>query len=98
MLEPLVNGRTIFVTHTPARGSLDLVYEENVGSLAIARFLQRKQVLAHIHGHIHTTFGRDHNRFNVASAGLCRAISMEIPSLTHDLLAYDSSLLIGPKV
>ncbi len=98
ILEPLVDKRTIFVTHGPARGSLDLLYEEHVGSLAIAKFLEHTPVLAHIHGHIHTKFGRDGNHFNVAAAGVCRAISIEFPSLIHSLLAYDSSLLIGPIV
>jgi Icc-related predicted phosphoesterase len=92
VLEPLVDGSTIFVTHAPAWGSLDLCYEENVGSLAIAQFLQRKPVLAHIHGHIHERFGQDGNHFNVAAAGVCRAVSIELPSLVRTVLTYSPNL------
>jgi Icc-related predicted phosphoesterase len=93
LLEPLADESTVFVTHTPAWGSLDLCYEENVGSRAIAQFLQRKPVLAHIHGHIHAKFGRDGNHFNAASAGVCRALRIELPSLVHTVLAYSPSLI-----
>jgi Icc-related predicted phosphoesterase len=93
LLEPLVDESTVFVTHAPAWGSLDLCYEENVGSRAIAQFLQRKPVLAHIHGHIHAKFGRDGNHFNVAAAGVCRAVSIELPSLVHTVLAYTPNLI-----
>jgi len=93
LLEPLVDGSTVFVTHAPAWGSLDLCYEENVGSRAIAQFLQRKPVLAHIHGHIHAKFGRDGNHFNVAAAGVCRAVLIELPSLVHTVLAYSPNLI-----
>lgn len=93
LLEPLVDERTVFVTHAPAWGSLDLCYEENVGSRAIAQFLQRKPALAHIHGHIHEKFGRDGNHFNVAAAGVCRAVLIELPSLVDTVLAYSPNLI-----
>jgi Icc-related predicted phosphoesterase len=93
LLEPLVDERTVFVTHAPAWGRLDLCYEENVGSRAIAQFLQRKPALAHIHGHIHEKFGRDGNHFNVAAAGVCRAVLIELPSLVHTVLAYSPNLI-----
>jgi hypothetical protein len=40
-------------------------------------------VLAHIHGHVHSCFGRDSGHFNVASAGEKRALLIELPLLTH---------------
>ncbi len=55
LLEPLVDEATIFVTYAPSLGSLDLCYDEHVGSHAVAEFLRRKPVLAHIHGHITTS-------------------------------------------
>jgi len=85
-LEPLVDERTVLVTHAPAYGSLDLCYEENVGSRSIAEFLVRNPVLAHIHGHIHHRFGRDGNHFNVAAAGICRAVLIDLPSLHHEVI------------
>lgn len=93
LLEPLVDERTVLVTDAPAWGSLDLCYEENVGSRAIAQFLQRKPALAHIHGHIHEKFDRDGNHFNVAAAGVCRAVLIELPSLVDTVLAYSPNLI-----
>ena len=85
-LEPLVDERTVLVTHSPAFGSLDLCDVGNVGSRSIADLLQRKPVVAHIHGHIHYRFGADGNHFNVASAARCRAMLIEMPSLRHEVL------------
>jgi uncharacterized protein len=87
-LDSLIDERTVFVTHTPAWGSLDLCYEEHVGSRAIAQYLQRKPILAHIHGHIHQRFGREGIHFNVASAGVCRAQLIDIPSLYYCVLNH----------
>ena len=85
-LEPLIDERTVLVTHSPAFGSLDLCDVGNVGSRAIADFLLRKPVLAHIHGHIHYRFGTEEKHFNVASAARCRAMTIELPSLRHEVI------------
>ncbi len=89
-LEPLVDERTVFVTHTPALGTLDRCCEEHVGSRAIADFVRRNPVLAHIHGHVHEEFGRDRHHFNVAAAGCCRALLIELPALDHFVTDYHS--------
>jgi Icc-related predicted phosphoesterase len=91
LLEPLMDERTVLVTHTPAFGCLDLCYEENVGSRSLAELLVRKPVLAHIHGHIHYWFGIDGNHFNVAAAATCRAMLIDLPSLQHEVLRYSES-------
>ena len=88
-LVPLVDGRTVFVTHAPAFGHLDVCFSGSVGSRSIAQFLIQRPVLAHIHGHIHEEFGRDANHFNVASAGTCRAMKIEIPSLDHYVITRE---------
>lgn len=85
-LESLVDRQTVLVTHTPAYGSLDLCDSGSVGSEALAGFLRRKPVLAHIHGHIHYRFGVDRDHFNVASVATCRAMRIELPSLEHTIL------------
>jgi len=82
----LVDERTILVTHTPALGSLDQCDSGNVGSRALAEFLQRKPTMAHIHGHIHYRFGVDGRHFNVASAATCRAMLIDLPSLHHEVI------------
>lgn len=86
LIEPLLDGQTVFVTHSPAFGTLDRVHAgQHVGSRSLAALLQRKPVLAHIHGHIHESFGRDGNHFNVAAAGERRAIAIDLPSLDHEV-------------
>ena len=86
-IEPLLNPQTILVTHTPAFGKADLTFgKEHAGSPSIAALVERRPVLAHVHGHIHESFGRDGNHFNVASAGVCRAMSIDLPSLECQVL------------
>ncbi len=86
-IEPLLDGQTVFVTHSPAFGTLDLVDGgRHVGSRSLAALIERKPVLAHIHGHIHESFGRDGRHFNVAAAGERRAVLIELPSLRHEVL------------
>ncbi len=96
-IETLLDDNTVFVTHTPAWSYLDRSFGESTGSRAVAALLQRKHVLAHIHGHIHHRFGHEGNHFNVACAGMCRAMLIELPSLAHSVVAYETNLLTsGP--
>ena len=89
-LEMLLDPRTVLITHAPAHGTLDSsLADEHVGSRALAALLDRRPVLAHIHGHIHGCFGRDGNRFNVAAAGQRRAYLIELPSLRARVLRED---------
>lgn len=86
-LEHLLDEKTVFVTHSPAYGAADVTYAgDHVGSTSLAALLKRKPVLAHIHGHIHPSFGRDGRHFNVAAAGRRRAMLIEIPSLHYTTL------------
>lgn len=86
-LEPLLDERTVFVTHSPMFGVLDGTYSgERVGSRSLASLLDRRPVLAHIHGHIHDSFGREGNHFNVAAAGQRRAVVIDLASLNHKVL------------
>jgi len=90
-LEALLDERTVFVTHSPAFGTLDRVYGGgHAGSRSLAALLDRKHVLAHIHGHIHESFGRQGRHFNVASAGVRRAVLIELPALNHQVCSGDS--------
>ncbi len=86
-LSELLDARTVLVTHSPAYGELDQVWDHShVGSRSLAALLERKPVLAHIHGHIHECFGRDENHFNVAAAGQRRAVLIDLPSLDSKVL------------
>ncbi len=89
-LEPLLDEPTVLVTHAPAYGFLDLSFGgEHVGCRALADLLDRRPALAHIHGHVHSNFGRDANHFNVAAAGQRRAILIDFPLLHHKVLRAD---------
>jgi len=86
-IEPLLDKATILVTHTPAFGYVDRIYSGyQVGSHALAGMLERVDVLCHIHGHIHHSFGCAENHFNVAASGSCRAMIIDLPSLSHDVI------------
>jgi len=86
-IEPLLDKNTILVTHTPAFGNVDRIYSGyQVGSHALAGMLDRVNIACHIHGHIHHSFGRAGIHFNVAAGGRCRAMIIELPSLSHNVI------------
>jgi Icc-related predicted phosphoesterase len=85
-LSPLITTATVVVTHAPAHGILDQVHGRPVGSPAIADLLARRHFLAHIHGHIHEGFGRSGRHFNVAAAGVRRAMLIDLPDLECQIL------------
>jgi len=95
-LEPLLDGQTVLVTHSPAYGILDRTYSgEAVGSRSLAALLKRRPAMAHIHGHIHESFGRQGKHFNVAAAGCRRAVLIELPSLEHTVIRGTFSMHSG---
>jgi len=84
-LKPLLNQQTILITHYPARGTLD--GESYSGGLeSLRRLIEDSDILAHVHGHVHRTFGRHQRHFNVASAGEKRCMLIELPSTEHEIL------------
>ena len=84
---PLANGQTVFVTHGPARGFLDrTMLGTHAGSTSILEFIEKTGVRAHIHGHIHSGFGRDGRHFNVAALPIARAMLIDIDRMTHRVL------------
>jgi Icc-related predicted phosphoesterase len=95
-LEPLLDEGTVLVTHSPAYGILDRTYSgQAVGSRSLASLLQRRAVLAHVHGHIHESFRSQGKHFNVAAAGRRRAVLLELPSLEHTVLRGTSGVERG---
>jgi uncharacterized protein len=73
-LAPLADERSVFVSHSPAKGHLDLtVLGTHAGSMSILSFVEQHRVRAHIHGHLHSEFGRDGIHFNVAALPLGKA-------------------------
>lgn len=86
-IESNMENNTVLVTHTPAYGYADRIHSEShVGSHALTECLERNDVLCHIHGHIHNSFGRCENHFNVAAGGKRRAMIIDLPSLSHRII------------
>jgi Icc-related predicted phosphoesterase len=86
-LVPLTNACTIFVTHCPAKGFLDrTMLSTHAGSTSVLDFVEKTGVRAHIHGHIHSGFGRDGCHFNVAALPIARAMLIDIDRMTHRVI------------
>lgn len=86
-LAPLLDSNTVFVSHSPALGILDPGFGGvRIGSSSIRRLLEVNPVRAHIHGHSHAGYGRELNRFNVASAGQLRTMLLDLETMDHQVL------------
>lgn len=85
-LETLMDERTILVTHSPAAGVLDSTRLGPAGSVSIRDAIRRRGVRAHIHGHVHGSFGRVGLHFNVAAGHQRRAMLIDLDSMTHEVL------------
>jgi len=87
-LEPLVDDRTVLVTHSPAYGILDMgVLDLPAGSKSIGSLIERRSPLLHIHGHIHQEFGNRGRHFNVAAAEYKRAVLIDTRTMEHRVLS-----------
>jgi len=83
----LVDDRTVFVTHSPAKGFLDeTMLQTHAGSASIQEFVEKTSVRAHIHGHIHSGFGRSGTHFNVAALPSAKAMLIDLDAMTHQLV------------
>jgi Icc-related predicted phosphoesterase len=81
-LRYLIDSKTIFVSHSPAYGILDQgIMNLHAGSQSILELVRDCNVRAHIHGHIHKSFGRSGRHFNVASGAQYRAMLIDLETL-----------------
>ena len=86
-LVPLADDCTVFVTHSPAKGHLDrTMLNTQAGSASILDFVEKTGVRAHVHGHLHSGFGRDGRHFNVAALPSARAMLIDIDEMTHRVI------------
>jgi Icc-related predicted phosphoesterase len=91
-LESLMDSRTVLVTHSPAQGILDRgILDRSAGSASILEVANRRQVRAHIHGHIHRCFGRQGRHFNVAAAGELRGMVIDLATMGHAVIGGTES-------
>jgi Icc-related predicted phosphoesterase len=86
-IEPLMTEGTVLVTHSPAKGILDwTTFSGHVGSSSLREAIQRNPIRAHIHGHIHGSFGRQGKHFNVASAWQYRGMVIDLNDMSHEVV------------
>ncbi|MEN8151078.1 MAG: metallophosphoesterase [Planctomycetota bacterium] len=85
-LAPLIDDRTVLVTHAPAKGVHEFESPWPMGIVCLADLIRERSPRIHIHGHIHRTFGRTENRFNVACRDRARAMLIDLDDLTHEVL------------
>ena len=87
-LAPLLDDRTVLVTHNPAIGELDTGNAGiHAGSESILRAIRSGRVRAHIHGHVHSAFGRSGVHFNVASGGRrLRGMVIDLETMIHEVI------------
>jgi Icc-related predicted phosphoesterase len=89
-LDGLMDGETIFVSHSPALGILDPGFDDShIGSSSLREFLERNSFRAHLHGHSHAGFGCSGKHFNVASAGLERALILDLDTMQHQFIGTE---------
>jgi Icc-related predicted phosphoesterase len=83
----LVDRKTVFVTHSPAKGYLDkTVLGSEAGSRSIRDVVNSRNPLVHIHGHVHECFGRKSPHFNVATDQSMRAMLIDLDTMRHRVI------------
>jgi len=85
-LRSLVDGRTVLVTHAPAKGVHEFESPWPMGIESLAELIRECPPRIHVHGHIHRTFGRTGIHFNVACRERARAMLIDLDELTHEVL------------
>ena len=85
-LASAMDDRTVLVTHGPALGILDSTLLGPAGSASLRDTIEKLGVRAHIHGHIHSCFGRNGLHFNVASALKRRAMLIDLETMLHEVV------------
>lgn len=84
---PLLDKNTILVTHGPAFGILDMTHSgAHAGSTALRDLVDQRPFRVHVHGHIHESYGHNGRHFNVASAGLERALLLDLATMEYRFL------------
>ena len=85
-----IDERTVFVTHSPAYGILDIgIMEVNAGSISLKEVVVQNRPVAHVHGHIHNCFGIVGCHFNVAAAGIRRAMVIDLEDCSHRVISIE---------
>jgi Icc-related predicted phosphoesterase len=87
-LAPLVDQATVLVTHGPAKGVHDIPDSfAPPGIASLARLIEERKPRAHVHGHIHSLFGRTGIHFDVACREVARAMLIDLETMTHEIVS-----------
>ena len=79
LLKPLIDSHTIFITHGPQFGILDISYDgKHVGSKALKHLLERRKHKLHLFGHIHQAAGIYKNSINGAYPNIRKFIRIDL--------------------
>jgi Icc-related predicted phosphoesterase len=82
-IERLIRRNTILVTHAPAYGVLDMTHRGiHMGSRPLSRLSERKEVLLHLFGHVHHSFGLEGKSANGSYEHSRRFISIHVETRT----------------
>jgi Icc-related predicted phosphoesterase len=90
-LAPLIDERTVLVTHGPALGILDSTPLGHAGSASLRDMIEKRPMRAHIHGHIHASFGRHELHFNVAAGRKRRAMLIDLETMAHEVVEGEAA-------
>lgn len=86
-IRDLVDENTVLVTHSPAFGILDVgILGLHAGSTSLRDLVENRRPRVHVHGHVHSQFGRDGRHFNVAAERHRRAVRIDLETLEAETL------------
>jgi Icc-related predicted phosphoesterase len=90
LIRPLIDDRTVLVTHAPASGVHEIESPWPPGVVSLAKLIEETEPRAHIHGHIHRTYGRTGIHFNVACRERAQAMLIDLETMKHEELKGDA--------
>jgi len=92
VLQNLVDEATVLVTHSPVFGILDAgILGLHAGSTSLLDLVERRRPRLHIHGHVHSKFGRQGRHFNVAAGRHRRAVCIDLEHLEAETVEWASA-------
>ena len=86
-IEPLIDKRTIFITHSPPYGILDLTERnDKIGSTLLLDVIKKRKPFMNLFGHVHESFGRQGIFFNSSWFGNNKFMSINTTFKTMKLI------------
>ena len=93
----LVQRRTILITHSPAFGTLDQDDGgRSIGSKPLSRLVKKLQLVLHLSGHVHDSFGYEGIAANGSYVHQKKFISIGLPSISSSKDDGATFVIIDP--